>query len=111
MPQTAARYDRWKAPAEDGQILLWPDPQTLLSDTRATHERLGRATSVRIQNVPLNEVRRAMRKWVGHDDSKPLIATGHQAELHHPGVWVKNALICAAAQKDRKSTRLNSSHS
>lgn len=99
MPQTAARYDRWKAPAEDGQILLWPDPQALLSDTRATHERLGRGASVRIQNVPLNEVRRAMRKWVGHDDSRPLIATGHQAELHHPGVWVKNALICAAARK------------
>ena len=99
MPQTAARYDRWKAPAEDGQILLWPDPDTLLSDTRATQDRLDGAASTRLQNVPLNEVRRAMRKWVGHDDAVPLIATGHQAELHHAGVWAKNVLISAAATK------------
>jgi hypothetical protein len=99
MPQTAVRYDRWKAPAEDGQIFLWPDPDVLLSDTRATHERLDRAGSTRLQNVALNEVRRAMRKWVGHDDAVPLIATGHQAELHHAGVWAKNILISAAATK------------
>jgi hypothetical protein len=99
MPQTAARYDRWKAPAEDGQILLWPEPDALLSDTCATQERLGSAGSTRLQNVPLNEVRRAMRKWVGHDDALPLIATGHQAELHHAGVWAKNILISAAAAK------------
>lgn len=99
MPQTAARYDRWKAPAEDGQILLWPEPDTLLSDARATYERLGSAGPARLQNVPLHEVHRAMRTWVGHDNAQPLIATAHQAELHHPGVWAKNALIAAAAAK------------
>jgi len=97
MAATAERYDTWKAPAEDGQILLWPRPDALLSDTHANHDRLARADSARLQNVPLSEVRRAMRKWVGHDDAQPLIATGHQSELHHPGVWVKNALIDAAA--------------
>jgi hypothetical protein len=40
-----------------------------------------------------------MRKWLGHDDDQLLIATGHQTELHHPGVWVKNALIDSAAAK------------
>lgn len=99
MSLTAARYDTWKAPAEDGQFLLWPVPDALLADTLANHERLSRIDSVRLQNVALNEVRRAMRKWVGHDDARPLIATGHQSELHHPGVWAKNALISAAAAK------------
>jgi hypothetical protein len=99
MTATAERYDTWKAPAEDGQILLWPEPDRLLADTHGNHDRLARADSVRLQNVPLNEVRRAMRKWVGHDDARRLIATGHQSELHHAGVWVKNALIDAVATK------------
>jgi len=40
-----------------------------------------------------------MRQWLGHDDAQHLIATGHQTELHHPGVWAKNALIDAVAGK------------
>src|SRR5690349_13238794 len=99
MSQTAARYDRWKAPAEDGRILLWPDPRTLEADARQAHEKFGRTGAARLQNISLNEVRRAMRKWVGHDDDQPLIATGHQTELYHPGVWAKDILIGIAAAK------------
>lgn len=99
MEASAARYARWKAPAEDGQTLLWPESADLLQDTRENHRRLAAAHSVLLQNVPLPEVRRAFRKWLGHDDGQLLIATGHQTELHHPGVWVKNALIDSAASK------------
>lgn len=95
----AARYARWKAPAEDGQAIIWPDPPDLLRDTRENHRRLSSADSVLIQNVPLSDVRRGMRRWLGHDDNQLLLATGHQTELHHPGVWVKNALIDTAAAK------------
>ena len=41
-----------------------------------------------------------MRRWIGHrEDDRPIIATGHQTELYHPGVWVKNAAIAAAAER------------
>ena len=93
------RYDRWKAPSEDGEILIWPDAEQLLSDTRENHARLSTCDSVLLQNVAFPEVRRRMRQWLGHDDAQPLVATGHQAELHHPGVWAKNVLIDAAARK------------
>jgi hypothetical protein len=99
MELSAARYARWKAPAEDGQTLLWPEPAELLEQTRDNHRSLAAADSAFLQNVPLPDVRRAMRKWLGHDDDQFLIATGHQTELHHPGVWVKNALIDSAAAK------------
>lgn len=99
MEISAARYARWKAPAEDGQTLLWPEPAELLQQTRDNHRSLASADSALLQNVPLPEVRRAMRKWLGHDDDQLLVATGHQTELHHPGVWVKNAAIDSAAAR------------
>lgn len=95
-----SRYERWKAPAVDGQTLIWPRPPELLQQLSDNLRLLSTADAPRLQNVPLSAVRGAMRAWLGHDDpQQPLIATGHQAELHHPGVWVKNALIDAAARK------------
>src|SRR5271169_229484 len=94
---SVSRYDRWKAPAEDGQTLIWPAPRDLLRETLENQRRLTTATSVLIQGVPLPEVRTRLRQFLGHaDNDRPILATGHQAELHHPGVWVKNALIDAA---------------
>src|SRR3954452_5788633 len=100
MDETARHYPDWKAPSEDGTPAIWPAPAQLLRDTIKNHNHLTRADSVRLQRVPLNELRRRMRAFVGHtDDARPLIATGHQTELSHPGVWVKNALIHLAAEK------------
>lgn len=100
MDGPAARYDNWKAPAEDGRALIWPEPAALLRDATENGRRLMAASSARLQNVPLPEVRRRLRHWLGHaDDSQPIFATGHQTELHHPGVWAKNALIDVAAAK------------
>ena len=96
---SAARYDRWKAPAEDGQLLIWPQPAELLADARENHRRLNEAEPARLQGVALSDVRRQMRTWLGHDDDQILVASGHQAELHHPGVWAKNALMDAAAAR------------
>jgi hypothetical protein len=79
-------------------MLIWPEPRQLLQDARDNHRRLNAADAVRLQGIPLPELRRRQRQWIGHaDDDQLLIATGHQTELHHPGVWVKNALIHAAA--------------
>lgn len=92
-------YADWKAPATDGEHLIWPPPSQLLSDTRSNAAELNSAESCLIQNTPLPALRRNMRQWLGHDPAGPLFATGHQTELHHPGVWVKNAMIDAAAKK------------
>lgn len=99
MNRSAPRYDRWKAPAQDGQRLIWPQPADLVSQTTQNAKSLGAADSVLIQNVPLKELRRRLRESIGHPDiERPLIATGHQAELHHSGVWTKNVLIDTVAR-------------
>ncbi|HEV7299133.1 MAG TPA: hypothetical protein VGN72_07190 [Tepidisphaeraceae bacterium] len=103
MPATTslstARYADWKAPTGDGQTLIWPEPAALLQQTRDNAKHLGHATQVRIQNVPLPELRTRMREWIGHTDAdKPLIATGHQTELYHPGVWAKHAMMDALSR-------------
>jgi len=94
-----ATYADWKAPSGDGEMLIWPEPADLLRQSRENHSALSGASHVMIQNAPLSELRRQQRAWIGHtDDDALLFATGHQTELIHPGVWVKDALIHAAAQ-------------
>ena len=83
----------------DGAVLLWPAAGELLADAERNHKLLSN-TGTLIQGVPLRDLRRRLRTWIGHaDDAKLLFATGHQTELHHPGVWAKNALIDAAANR------------
>jgi hypothetical protein len=99
MTLTAARYDRWKAPATDGELLIWPAVDQLLRDTVENAHRLRNGTSARIQNIPLAEVRGRLRSWLGHSDDSPIIGTGHQTELYHAGVWAKDVLIDTVAAK------------
>ncbi len=98
MSGTMGRYEEWKAPREDGQWLIWPAADELLRQTEANHARLSGCGAV-IQGVALSDLRKMMRGYLGHDDAKPLIATGHQTELYHPGVWVKNVLIDRVARR------------
>jgi hypothetical protein len=92
-------YADWKAPGEDGQMVLWPGAHQIIEQTLA-NQRLLSAGPCRIQNVPVCELRRQARQWLGHrDDARPMIASGHQTELYHPGVWAKDALLHAAAGK------------
>ena len=94
---TRSDYPAWKAPADDGAMLLWPTSAELLEQTRENHARLHNAESILIQNKPLSALRTATRQANGQPDDQILIATGHQTELHHPGVWAKNLLLNAAA--------------
>lgn len=96
---TTAVSGLWKAPAQDGQLLLWPDPQTLLKQVAENSRLLSQAHGVLIQNVPLAELRKKQRQWIGHDDARPLIATAHQIELLHPGVWAKDVFINSLARR------------
>ncbi len=97
VPVARPRYPDWKAPPGDGKLVIWPQPAQLLDETRANQRRLSSIQS-RVSSVPLNEIRRRARAQLGHpDDARPILATGHQTELYHPGVWAKNALLHAAA--------------
>src|SRR3954469_11425488 len=97
--QSAPSYPDWKAPAEDGQFLIWPEPREIIAQTCANQKQLSSTNHIRIAGIPLNELRRRQRASIGHaDDSKPIVATGHQTELIHTGVWVKHVLINAAAR-------------
>lgn len=93
MPSPATTYPDWKAPAEDGQPLIWPEPAEMLARTRENQARLSSAGAVSVQGVSLTELRKQQRAWLGHaNDKQPIIASGHQTELYHPGVWVKDVL-------------------
>ena len=90
-------YGQWAAPKEDQTLLIWPKAADLAGIIRDNAARLDAADHVRVQGVPLPEWRRRARAFIGHAGG-PLVATGHQTELHHPGVWIKNAVITAAAE-------------
>src|SRR5438874_2071688 len=99
MPASATTYPDWKAPAEDGQTLIWPETGEILRQVRENHRRLSTA-DVRVANIPLAEIRGRMRAWIGHaNEDQAIVASAHQAELYHPGVWVKDLLANAVAAK------------
>jgi len=90
---------QWKAPSEDGEVLIWPDVGDIEKQTLANQKLLGEAHGVRIGGVPLPEIRQWMRRWIDAPTDRPLIGAGHQLELFHPGVWAKNILIDQLAKK------------
>jgi hypothetical protein len=93
----ADRYANWKAPSADGQLLVWPDPQALLRETDENAKSLARSEAL-VQGLPVSQLRSSIRSWLGHGE-QPLVATGHQTELYHPGVWVKDAAINTIADR------------
>src|SRR5271154_5598323 len=99
MSNQVAAHPDWKAPPGDGDLLIWPRADELLNQTRQTHERLRRKSGVRIQNVPLTELRLRQRELLGVREDQPLIVSGHQTELYHAGVWAKDVLASRIAAK------------
>jgi hypothetical protein len=83
----------WKAPTTDGGVLVSPGLDQLVASARENHRRLSDC-SVIIADKPLHVWRQQMRQILGHANSDQLlICSGHQAELYHPGVWIKLALV------------------
>lgn len=92
-PGMEAAYEDWKAPNTDQGVLLWPGRAEILANARQNHSSLLKAVHP-VQGLPLGELRRRMREYLGHaDHDQLLIADGHQTELYHPGVWIKLAAI------------------
>ncbi|HEV8292490.1 MAG TPA: hypothetical protein VGP94_11225 [Tepidisphaeraceae bacterium] len=90
---------QWRAPSEDGEVLIWPSVGEIQNHTFANQKLLGEAHQVRLNGVPLPEIRRWVRKWIDAPPQQPLIGAGHQVELFHPGVWAKHILIDQLARK------------
>lgn len=98
-------YQRFRAPQRDGGVLVqppWPDLPALVAANRQAAE------SVRgeFAGLPYQQVRSAMgRAWlldaigVSAPADKPLIVSGHQPELFHPGVWFKNFALGRLAEQ------------
>ena len=99
MTNTSPRYADWKAPAADGQILIWPRADALPDLARRNAEHFNESSGLLIQNVPLPQLRLEARAVISQPLDAALIATGHQVELYHPGVWVKDVLAHTLAAK------------
>ena len=104
------RYARYRAPIGDGQKLILPPPEQWPAYVEGARERLAGA-SLNVVGQPLARWAQSARREVlsrsaayagvswgdapsdaelQHAVERPLIVTGHQSELFHPGVWLKN---------------------
>ncbi len=110
---------RMRAPSTDGALLAVPPleeasrnlPRTADRLNAWTHDFQGRRAD-RLRHMVRREVAAAARQFHtthGLDVpeipsfgatgfSPPVVVTGHQPELFHPGVWVKNFATAAIAQ-------------
>ncbi|TWT46658.1 hypothetical protein [Botrimarina hoheduenensis] len=98
-------FRRYRAPAEEGGVLVEPswDAQLRLIDSCqahraavplvwAGHSLASLAAELRLQTV------NAAARWTGvadraFDETTPLVVSGHQPELFHPGVLIKNVAL------------------
>lgn len=127
MADSSARTDqpwqrtRIRVPREDATILSIP-PLAEGPGLIDANRRLLDAASIEIAGRPLDSLRHETRSRAvaaaveftssltgqPHDfgQSEQIVASGHQPELFHPGVWVKNFAVAKLAQKTR-STGIN----
>lgn len=104
---------RYRAPTANGAVLAEPSFDVIPALVEANRKRLDRSDVV-IGGLPLRELRAMARRTVlelaredtdgparriGLSSDKPLLLAGHQPELSHPGVWVKNFALNGLARK------------
>jgi len=99
------RYQHLRAPAGNGEVLCVPT-WTELKSNLAAHQEPTLDSHLQLFGKPLAHIREVARQVIldsatGYTRSYadlperpgttgPLILTGHQPELFHPGVWLKN---------------------
>jgi hypothetical protein len=111
----ASQASAYRAPAGDGERLYLPPCDRWPETAQAALRRAG-DFSGSVFGRPLPEWRRAARQeilaaaaaysrsyganWpdLPLDPTRPIIVTGHQSEIFHPGVWLKNFAAAAAAR-------------
>ncbi len=82
---------RFRAPAGNGEVLADPPFSEVPRLVAENRRRLDRADVI-VGGLPLRELRVLARQEVvpGLSTRGTLFLAGHQPELSHPGVWVKN---------------------
>ena len=96
---------RFRAPTGDGEVLAEPSVEALPSLV-ASNQQLLEHSAARVGGVSLREFRKQARSELQLPTDSPLIIGGHQPELAHPGVWVKNFAIHGLAKRTN-GTSLN----
>jgi len=113
---------RLRAPSEDGALLAVPplnQARTLVSSNAEvlkhwSYDFQGRRTE-QLRPLIRAQVLKGGRDYLRQlglgsvenvDSQSPWIVTGHQPELYHPGVWIKNFAVAALAKQVR-GTGLN----
>ena len=116
----AAQYRRFQAPQDDGQTLVEPSAPRL-AELVARNRRHLAGISYDVQGRPLADLAVAARRSlvaaaIGYTSQyrdlppefsaraeihldPPLLFTGHQPQLFHPGVWFKNFLLGRLAKE------------
>jgi hypothetical protein len=106
---------RLRAPSTDGALLAEPPLAQAAARlavnaaqfARWDHDFQGRSAG-RLRAMARHQVLEQARRYLGGfglevpdrvDESAPLVVTGHQSELFHPGVWIKNFAAGAIAGK------------
>ena len=98
MPTTQLDFARLQTPPANGDILVEPDPARLRALVE-TNARLIAGWNVPLADLGLRTVRQSVRQAVaGADHATPVIASGHQPEFIHPGVWAKHVVAARCAQ-------------
>jgi hypothetical protein len=108
---------RLRAPSTDGALLAEPPLDEARARLAANADRLarwdhdfqGRAAG-RLRAMARRQVLERAREFLGRHGldvpalpadaaTVPLVVTGHQSELFHPGVWIKNFAAAAVARE------------
>lgn len=88
---------RYAAPAEDGGTLAVPPFEQIAALVQNNRTILEQAPA------PIAAFRRQardeLRQLLGIPTEGPIILTGHQPELFHPGVWAKNFAAAGIAER------------
>jgi hypothetical protein len=103
---------RWRAPRQDGAVLA--EPPLDAAGRLLTDNRRLLAAPLQILGRPLAELRRQARheavnaavaylqqagEPIPAAGTESLVLAGHQPELFHPGVWVKNFALQGIARR------------
>ena len=105
MASAGSDYRAWKVPRNDGEFLIVPsigECNTALQATRhliaSCPVRLGEKSLAELAAEARGQLLDAACRWTRRygeveegpfDPDRPIVLTGHQPELFHPGVWLK----------------------
>lgn len=112
------RFERVKTPPGDGDLLVEPPPDAVGELLLDNASRQAAASDYDLGGVTLGQLRRDARQELvtaasaytrtyrdvtpqlsdKSPDTRPVLLAGHQPELFHPGVWVKNFVLSQLAR-------------